>query len=246
MEYAQNFRGSGAASILSGFLLIAWVAAYAYGTDVFVPVVPAAILLLILAVPGMHGAQEGQNGAAGRFGFFVIMLAGVILLVLIGMAIYAELVLGEPAEEAFPQFLGLVFLGSFFGLVIGLLIFGVAGVAAGVISRLGWFLLLIALPLGLILDWVTGGFEAEDELTVGFAVGPPLFGVALILIGYALWANRRRLPSEAAPAAVAPAAVAPAAVARPITSGVTTPEMIEPEPAPPPEGTPPPRTTEPD
>lgn len=191
----SSLRFGGMAAILSGLLVGLWVITTALDYDLFLALVPAAVILLILSIPAMHAVQQGKHGAAGKIGYGLMMAAGGVLALMFLFAVIAEGVMGQSIEDDFPA-LDTIFPIVFFVFLGGLLVFGIASAVAGVLPRLAIIAFMLALPVGLAIDVVTGAMD-QDEAGIGFYIGIGLLSVSLLWLGSFLWS--RSAPSAARP-----------------------------------------------
>jgi hypothetical protein len=188
------------AAILAGILfLFTFYAAEPLGLpeQAFLPLGVVIFLLLIPALLGMRSAQGGSDGAVGKTGLVIAVIGLAILTILFIIGGFTELVLGRNVEDLpgwVEAFLPIGFLGS----IIGLAIFGIGAIMAKVLPRWGAVLFTIGLPVGAVIDIATGAFFEEngDTPQVGFFVGPPLFLIGLLWLGWTLWSGRTAAGSK--------------------------------------------------
>lgn len=186
---SQANRRGGLAAIISGLLILIWVITDLMDYDLFIAFVPAALILLFLSIPSIHRSQAGRTGSVGTIGYWITMIAGGLFVILFLIAIFIDVVLGEDPEEVLPALTGPLFGVIFFGLVIGILLFGVAMLIAGFAPRLASLLFLLGLPVGLLLDFLI--FETpEEESGPGFYIGIPMFAIGLLWLGWWVWSNK--------------------------------------------------------
>lgn len=122
-----------------------------------------AHLLLAMGLTGLYALQKGKYGLLGRVGFYVALAA------------VAARALGAVAFLAGSLALEWVSFPSTVGMVVGFVLFGVATVRAEVLPRWYGLALIAALPVTLPLA----------------TYGTTLFGLILLVLGYALWAYLR-------------------------------------------------------
>lgn len=122
-----------------------------------------AHLLLAMGLTGLYALQKGKYGLLGRVGFYVALAA------------VAARALGAAAFLAGSMALEWVSFPSTVGMVVGFVLFGVATVRAEVLPRWYGLALIVALPVTLPLA----------------TYGTTLFGLFLLVLGYALWAYLR-------------------------------------------------------
>jgi hypothetical protein len=121
-----------------------------------------ALLLTAAGLVGLHALQNDSYGLLGRAGFYTA-LAAVAARILGAMVFLA----GSSALEwiSFPGTLGML---------VGFVLYGVATVQARVLPRWYGLALIVVLPVSLPL--------------AGY--GTALFGLILLVLGYALWLRR--------------------------------------------------------
>jgi hypothetical protein len=186
---SQANRWGGLAALISGLLILIWVITDLTDYDLFIAFVPAAVVLLFLSIPSVHRAQAGENGMVGKIGYWITMIAGGLFAILFLIGSFIDLVLGEDPEDVLPSLTGPLFGILFFGLVIGILLFGVAMLIAGIAPRLAALFFLLGLPAGLLLDFVI--FETTDEEAgPGFYIGIPMFAIGLLWLGWWVWSSK--------------------------------------------------------
>jgi hypothetical protein len=194
-----SIRRSGLAAIVAALLLVFTFflgERLGLSESYFIVFGLLVLLSLLAALPGLRAAQKGRDGALGMSGYWIAVIAITILSILFAVAAFAWLALAQDPEEALPGWLEVFLPIGFVGTVLGLLIFGIGAIRANVLPRWGAILFTIGLPLGLAIDIATGAFFEENGTTpeVGFYVGPPLFAIGLIWLGYALWSRTGMTP----------------------------------------------------
>lgn len=133
--------------------------------------IPAA-LFLITGMNGIHGAQKARSGAIGRAAY---------LTTIVGLVLFAVVVSS-------------VWVVGWLILHVGAVLFGLAVLRAGVLSRGAGFLLLIGVPLGFVGGVVVQRVFFGD--TSGWGV---FLGTAVMTVGFAwLAASAARLTGESA------------------------------------------------
>lgn len=180
-------RFGGMTAILAALLIGAWIITTALDYDVFLALVPAAVLFLVLSFPAMHQVQEGKHGAAGKIGYVVLMAAGIVLVLIMLYAVIAEGVMGQSIEED-VQWLDKLFPIVFLTFLGGVVLFGIASAVAGVLPRLAMIGFMLAFPIGLAIDMITGQM-GEDEAGIGFYIGIGLLSLSLLWLGWFLWSR---------------------------------------------------------
>jgi hypothetical protein len=122
-----------------------------------------ALLLTAAGLAGLHTMQRGHYGLLGQAGFYLalVAIAGRIL----GIVVYAA---GSSALEgiSFP---------ATAGMLVGFVLYGVATLRAGVLPRWYGLVLIVSMPVSLLVPTYYG--------TV-------LFGLFLVVLGFALWSRR--------------------------------------------------------
>jgi hypothetical protein len=120
-----------------------------------------ALLLTATGLVGLHALQRGSYGLLGQAGFYIalVALAARILRDVIFLA-------GSPALQwiVWP---------SVFGLLVGLVMYGLATLRARVLPRWYGLALIASMPVSLPLT----------------TYGTALFGLIVLVLGYALWSR---------------------------------------------------------
>jgi hypothetical protein len=160
-----------------------------------------AVLPLLLLVVGQMGLRAIYGRDFGRLG-----KAGI----LVSSAALALMFFGNGVEVASLTFSGSTSAVGHFSFLIGFLILLVGSVMLGIalirirrdpFSRLGGLLFVLALPLGILLAFVVGGAAPGTDVGFWAAITVP-YGLAWVLLGYALSSSSRRMatgqPSRAA------------------------------------------------
>ena len=121
-----------------------------------------ALLLTAAGLVGLHALQRRSYGLLGQAGFYIalVALAARILCDAVFLA-------GSPALQwiVWPSILGLL---------VGLVVYGLATLRARVLLRWYGLALIVSMPVSLPL------------VTYGTA----LFGLILVVLGYALWSRK--------------------------------------------------------
>lgn len=131
-----------------------------------------ALLLLAAGLVGLHALHQNSYGLLGRVGFYLALAA-------IGARI-----LGAMVFLAGSSALEWISLPGTLGMLVGLVIYGFATLQARVLPRWYGLALLVSMPISLPLA----------------VYGTALFGLFLVVLGYALWMRRdiaRAQPSRA-------------------------------------------------
>lgn len=155
------------------------------GHPVFRPYNLALMVIAALLTAGLLALHERYGGSYGRLGTagMVVTLAGYALLFF--GSVPAVLLTREARDFIrFGQDAG--FFGALLSL-IGALLLGIALRRAGVASRLGAWLLIVALPVGLVGVVLLSGLGFEDTAGLPWTV---LYGAAWAVLGNELWAQR--------------------------------------------------------
>ena len=183
--------------MLAGAILIVVVLLVELGLEQLVYLTGLVLLLLLVALPGFEAWQGGRDGRLGRAGFVLASLGAAILgMLFVGVGV-AEGLLGFDPDAS--QALGPVLVVGFVALIGGVLLFGSAALRAGVLPRAAVLLFVASLPLGVAIDMATGAFFEDDEAgstpEIGYWVGIPAFGIALIWLGYSMLSAGREGPA---------------------------------------------------
>jgi hypothetical protein len=196
----SRFIGAGAwAAIVSGLalaasLLLEWLAvpfeqlgeteAYLTGSYLLSSGLRLlSTILLLWALIGIYGRQSRAAGILGLWAFVVTFLGTALLagntwaevFVWPTLAQVAPNVLSEQATEA-PMYLLTGISLSFPLFSIGMILFGVATIRAGVYSRWAAVLLIVSIPLTMFLDPTQGSFQES--------IGQILQGIAVAALGF--------------------------------------------------------------
>jgi hypothetical protein len=204
----SRFVGAGAwAAIVSGLalvvsLLMEWLVVphERLGTEAFLTstyLVSSSlrllsIVLLLWALIGIYGRQSRAAGTLGLWAFAVVFLGATLT---VGNA-WAEVFVWPTLAQVAPDIMsgsvtdmssylvaGLNVSFPLFG--IGLILFGVATIRAGVYPRWAAVLLIIAIPVTMFLDPTPGSFQES--------IGQILLGIAVAALG---WHALRMAPSS--------------------------------------------------
>lgn len=186
------------AAMLAAACILLWVITDAMGYDLFVAFVPATLILLFFSFPALHKAQRGRNGVTGTIGYWLMLIAGGLFALVFLVGIFYDTVMNEAPETALPFLFAddsPIFPIVFFGLILGILIFGIATLIAGVAPRLATLLFLFGLPLGVLLDFFI--LQSEDSQGPGFYIGIPMFAIGLLWLGWWVWSAKGSMSSAA-------------------------------------------------
>ena len=177
MTSSDLVRWGGLATMLSGALFVVKGVAILV-SDADPSFVPPATLLFALGMVGLHARLEGRGGSLGTIGVLLAwVVVGASVVNLIGLA----LPIPTPGEPDASILLRITYMVAFLGILIGLLVLGVAALRARVVPT-PWG----AVPLAVGVLWfpLQGiGFVIAD------GVGLILGGLAWSLLGYVLWSE---------------------------------------------------------
>ena len=184
-------RWGGLAAMLSGVLLILLILLLELELvpEGFFYLVILVFLPLVVALLGLHTRQTGRFGQLGGIGFVVALIGTGGLAALFVVVGVAETLFGFDPDEG-PAALGLLLFVLFLAFIVGITLFGIATIRAGVLPRIAAVLFAFGLPVGFVLDLLTGAFFEEEATPWGLYIGPPAFAVGLIWLGYAAWSGR--------------------------------------------------------
>jgi hypothetical protein len=140
-------------------------------------------ILLLWALIGIYGRQSRAAGTLGLWAFVVAFLGTALLagntwaevFVWPTLAQVAPNVLSEQATAA-PMYLLTGITLSFPLFSIGMILFGVATIRAGVYPRWAAVLLIVSIPLTMFLDPTQGSFQES--------IGQILQGIAVAALGF--------------------------------------------------------------
>jgi len=161
---------SGALFVLKGVAILV--------SDADPSFVPPATLLFALGMVGLHARLEGRGGPLGAIG---VLLAWVVLGASVVNLIGLALPIPTPGEPDASILLRITYMVAFLGILVGLLVLGVATLRARVMPP-PWG----AVPLAVGVLWfpLQGiGFVVAD------GVGLILGGLAWAFLGYVLWSQ---------------------------------------------------------
>lgn len=167
----------GVAAILAGVLLAVKGGAIIL-SDADPSFVPLATLLFAFGMVGLHAGLREGGGPLGALGLLLAWATFVASVVnLIGLA----LPIPTPGDPDAPTLLQITYMVAFLGILLGLLVLGVATLRARVMPA-PW----LGAPLAVGVLWfpLQGvGFVISD------GVGLVLGGLAWAFLGYVLWAQ---------------------------------------------------------
>lgn len=172
-------RWSGVTAMLGGaFLVVKGVVIILSDADP--SFVPPATFLFALGMVGLHARLEGGGGVPGTIG---VVLAWVAVVASVGNLIGLALPVPVPGDPDAPVLLEITYMVAFLGILVGLVLLGIAALRARVMPP-PWN----AVPLAVGISWfpLQGiGFVVSD------GVGLILGGLAWMLLGYVLWIVKR-------------------------------------------------------
>jgi len=135
----------------------------------------ASPLLLGLGVVGLHALQKGHYGSLGRAGFYTILVA-LAVDILVGM----DMLVFDLLRLQSYQFLRSVVLWVS---IVGFVLYGLASLQARVMPRWYSVLLIIFVPVSSVLGWLG-------------LLGDIWFGAALLVLGFVLWQQSEALSEQ--------------------------------------------------
>ncbi len=177
-------RWGGLAALLSGALFVVKGVAILI-SDADPSLVPPATLLFALGMLGLHARLEGRGGLLGTIG---VLLAWVVVGASVANLIGLALPIPTPGEPDASILLRITYMVAFLGILVGLLVLGIAALRARVMPA-PWN----AVPLAVGVLWfpLQGiGFVISD------GVGLILGGLAWALLGYVLWSRSGTLAEQ--------------------------------------------------
>ena len=121
-----------------------------------------ALLLTAVGLVGLHTLQRGSYGLLGQVGFYLALVA------------VAARILGAAVFLAGSSALEWISLPATLGMFVGLVLYGVATLRAGVLPRWYGLALILCMPVSLPLA----------------VYGTALFGLIMVVLGYTLWLRR--------------------------------------------------------
>jgi hypothetical protein len=121
-----------------------------------------AHLFTAMGLVGLHTLQRGSYGLLGQAGFYIALVA--ITARILGAVVYLA---GSLALEW-------ISLPATSGLLVGLVLYGVATLRARVLPRWYGLAMIVSMPISLPLS----------------VYGTALFGLIVVVLGYGLWLHR--------------------------------------------------------
>jgi hypothetical protein len=172
---------------LSGLLFITVVPLVELVAGEFFLLLGVAALLLVLAMPGLHRQQNGEDGSLGLWGVRLsvggLLLAGVLIVV-------AEALLSAiGAEDTGETVVAVLAALSALAALVGLVLFGIGMTKSRFYPAVGMWLFLGGMVVALVSESVEQSLQgpvptlADILPPAGFVVA----GVGLIVLGYAAW-----------------------------------------------------------
>lgn len=183
---ANLMRWGGPAAMMAGVLVIPIIWLSLLVESFFYLMIPV-MLLLVVALAGLHARQDARSGRLERVGFVIAVLGAGAVAVLAAFVGVAVALFGLDAENSA---LGPIAFFAFIVFMIGILLFGIGTARVGVLPRLAGGLIAVAFPVGLAIDLIAGSFSSGEATAWGFSIGFTVFGIGLIWLGYAAWAER--------------------------------------------------------
>jgi hypothetical protein len=206
---ARLVRWSGAGTILAGVLLALFPLLHpnhdpvGYRSPVWIPVHAMAHVGLLLLLFGLVGLLARQLDRAGRLGVagFVAAFVGTAMQISgaqVELFVFPFLGLNAPQLLEGEPPAGFVEMQMLTGLAIlvGFVVLGVATARAAVLPRGVGVLLAIGGAAFVVGQALNEG--PTPAVPAAFTMGAGLFGVALVWLGYALWADPAREPRAVA------------------------------------------------
>lgn len=161
--------GSGAAWVASGILALVVVDPITGPGPVYFALYMIALLLLVSGLVGLHALQKASYGRIGRVGFYVFVtasLAQVLGLVVLLAGSMAFWWLVSPVGSS--------------GMLVGWVLYGAATLQAQALPRWYGVLFTVSLPVASVLA----------------VYGNIVFGLASVVLGYALWRRRSAMTEQ--------------------------------------------------
>jgi hypothetical protein len=157
---------------LLGYGLAGFIHPFFYRVEeALVSLMVVALALVPVGMVGFHALQRQSYGRMGLAGFWLVVIASLV--VAVGVADY--FVWGDFLQEAPPVWLGWGLLGS----LVGFVLYGAATLRAKVLPRWCGVAFIAAVPVALALSG-----------PLSFASMFGVFGLAWLALGYALWSQR--------------------------------------------------------
>lgn len=150
------------------------------------------LLLLLVGLTGLRALSSGAYGRLGKVGVSVSFVALALMFVGNGWEMATITFRGSESDVGHS-----VFLIGFLVLLVGSVLLGAALIKArrDPLSRLGGLLFVLALPLGILLAVVGGAVAPGTDIGFWAQITVP-YGIAWMLLGYALSSSRRAVAGE--------------------------------------------------
>ena len=168
-----------------------------------------ALLLITLGLVGLYARQSEKVGLAGLIGFiltFVGSTLGAGALFFIDVVVFPFIAargldwLNTPegamrTSSAFQLAAGLGGLS----LLLGLLVFAITTLRAHVLPRWGSWLVILAMPLGIVAGVIISfiGAVSQESLQTLVGVVFAVIGLGLAAWGWALWSEKSEMVAQA-------------------------------------------------
>jgi hypothetical protein len=160
------------AAMVGGMLFVAFpLLGYVRVAVPFFGGMVGGLLLIGVGMIGFHALQRQRYGRVGVAGFWLVIIASLV----VAYGVVDFFIWGDFLQQAPPAWLG----GGLLGLVVGLVLYGIATLQAKVLPRWCGVTFMVALPIALALS-----------VRLPFAAAPFVFGLAWLALGYALWVRR--------------------------------------------------------
>ena len=154
--------------------------------QITMPLMLAAMILVLLGLVGLYGRQAEQAGSFGLIAFVFAFVGTALAVGLMWVFAFVVPALAEAAPTILdadepPGTLGVAFFLSFILFALGWLLFGVASLRARVFPRWASLLLIIGTILSFVVDMLPFSIPIPLDLLV--------LGTGLIWLGYTLWSG---------------------------------------------------------
>jgi hypothetical protein len=155
------------------------------------------VILLLLALVGFYARQAAVAGGLGLVAFLVAFLGTAMFAGTGWSNVFNPPVVARTNPEVMllmvpPSPLGEATLYSAVLFAVGLILFGITVIRAGVLPRTGGWLLVIGGVLSRVMPIV------HQRADIYLPLDSWVTSFALILLGYALWSARAGIPTETA------------------------------------------------
>ncbi len=198
MSSSNWIRWSGLVGILGGVLWALWyVGAYFVGWGVpsspeydtyetYNRLMPIVLLLLMVGLAGAHALQRGVYGWLGKAGFALASM-GLVVMIIGNVAEFWAFTEEAYRSGSLRDGAWMAFGLGLFAFYVGSVLFGIATLRAGMLPRLGAFLLLIWFPAGFVMSGLLQLVSVPEYLSFSGMSG--LCGLGWAVLGYALWSR---------------------------------------------------------